>query len=210
MTSFASAAVRPDPRALVLDAALELFSGDGYFNTSVHDIVRASGVSIGSIYHHFGDKEGIARALQAHLATAMAQMVADVENRHATCRDQSYALVARLFDMTEAEPRTMTFLFYARHREFLPDEPPICSSRPFVLLRGLVERGMARGELRRMDVLVASSSLFGGAFRMITSRLDGIVPEPLPGYLDAVWACGWRAVAAEDVPSEPHRKRRPA
>lgn len=200
---------RVDTRSLVLDAALDLFSGQGYFNISVHDIVRASGVSIGSIYHHFGDKEGIARALQAHLGTRMAQMVADVAAQADTCRDQSRALIARLFDMTEAEPRTMAFLFYARHREFLPDEPPVCSSRPFVMLRELVERGMARGEVRRMDVLVASSSLFGGAFRMITSRLDGIVPEPLPAYLDAVWSCGWRAVAVEAEPSTSRRKRSP-
>ncbi len=202
------AAVRPDLRARVVDAALDLFSGQGYFNTSVHDIVRAAGVSIGSIYHHFGDKEGIARALHAHLGGRMAQMVEDVVARHDTCREQSRELVARLFAMTEAEPRTMAFLFYARHREFLPDEPPVCSSRPFVLLRELVERGMARGEVRRLDVLVASSSLFGGAFRMIASRLDGIVPEPLPAYLDEVWSCGWRAVAA-DIP-QPSRRRKSA
>lgn len=202
------AAVRPDARALVLDAALDLFSGQGYFNTSVHDIVRAAGVSIGSIYHHFGDKEGIARALHAHLGARMTQMVAEVGTCHDTCRAQSRELIARLFAMTETEPRTMAFLFYARHREFLPDEPPVCSSRPFVMLRELVERGMAQGEVRRMDVLVASSSLFGGAFRMITSRLDGIVPEPLPTYLDEVWGCGWRGVAA-DV-SQPSRRRKSA
>ncbi len=201
-------AVRPDTRALVLDAALDLFSEAGYFNTSVHDLVRAAGVSIGSIYHHFGDKEGVARALYAHLSERMAWMVADVGARHDTCRAQSRELIARLFAMTEAEPRTMAFLFYARHREFLPDEPPVCSSRPFVMLRALVERGMGRGEVRRMDVLVASSSLFGGAFRMITSRLDGIVPEPLPTYLDEVWDCGWRGVAANA--SQPSRRRKSA
>lgn len=199
-------AVRTDTRTLVLDAALELFSEAGYFNTSVHDIVRAAGVSIGSIYHHFGDKEGVARALYAHLSERMAWMVADVGARHDTCRVQSRELIARLFAMTEAEPRTMAFLFYARHREFLPDEPPVCSSRPFVMLRALVERGMERGEVRRMDVLVASSSLFGGAFRMITSRLDGIVPEPLPTYLDEIWACAWRAVALDA--SQPSRRRK--
>ncbi len=190
-------AARPDIRTLVLDVALDLFSEQGYFNTSVHDIVHAAGVSIGSIYHHFGDKEGIARALYAHLGERMAWMIADVGTRHDTCCAQSRDLIARLFAMTEDEPRTTAFLFHARHREFLPDEPPVCSSRPFVMLRALVERGMARGEVRRMDVLVASSSLFGGAFRMITSRLDGIVPEPLPSYLGEVWDCGWRAVAAD-------------
>jgi AcrR family transcriptional regulator len=40
---------RPDTRYLVLDTALTLFTGRGYFSISVHDIGREAGVSIGSI-----------------------------------------------------------------------------------------------------------------------------------------------------------------
>lgn len=50
-----------------LDAALQtgerLFAERGYRGTSISDISEASGVSIGSLYHRFGDKEGIARVL---------------------------------------------------------------------------------------------------------------------------------------------------
>ena len=59
----------------------------------------------------------------------------------------------------------------------------------------MVERGMERGEIRRMETLVASSCLFGGPLRMITGRLDGVVELPLPTCLDAVWDCAWRSVA---------------
>ena len=185
-----------DTRTLVLDAALTLFSDRGYFNTSVHDIGRASGVSIGSIYHHFGDKEGLARALYAELTSRMQHLIGEVEREAAGSHDQARALVSRLFDLTETEPRAMAFMLYARHREFLPDEPPVCSSRPFAMMRDMVSRGMARGEIRRMDAMVASTCLFGGALRMITARLDGILEHPLPAYLDEVWACAWRSVAA--------------
>ncbi len=89
----------------------------------------------------------------------------------------------------------MSFMLYARHREFLPDEPPVCSSRPFAMMRDMVSRGMARGEIRDMDAMVASTCLFGGPLRMITARLDGILPHPLPQYLDDVWNCAWRSVA---------------
>ena len=65
-----SAATRrvEDPRQQVLDAVLTLFSERGYFATTVQDISSESGVSVGSIYHHFGDKEGIARSLYHMLA----------------------------------------------------------------------------------------------------------------------------------------------
>ena len=56
---------------VVMQAAIHLFTKQGYFNTSVPDIVRESGVSTGSIYHHFGDKEGIAKTLFKMLVARM-------------------------------------------------------------------------------------------------------------------------------------------
>lgn len=62
------------------------------------------------------------------------------------------------------------------------------------MMRAMVQRGMARGEIEERDLLVASTCLFGGAIRMITSHLDGILEKPLADYLDDVWSCSWRAV----------------
>lgn len=47
----------------LLDAAELLFFENGYDATSVTDIAKASGCSIGSVYHHFKDKKAIAFAL---------------------------------------------------------------------------------------------------------------------------------------------------
>jgi AcrR family transcriptional regulator len=47
----------------LLDAAESLFFLDGYDATSVADIARKSGFSVGSVYHHFKDKKAIAFAL---------------------------------------------------------------------------------------------------------------------------------------------------
>jgi AcrR family transcriptional regulator len=47
----------------VLKAALACFSELGIENTTIHDIQRQADCSIGSLYHHFGSKEGIAEEL---------------------------------------------------------------------------------------------------------------------------------------------------
>ncbi|MEU0071004.1 TetR/AcrR family transcriptional regulator [Streptomyces sp. NPDC006332] len=47
----------------VLDAARQLFNEKGYDDTNINDIVRESGVSVGSIYHQFGGKKEVFRAL---------------------------------------------------------------------------------------------------------------------------------------------------
>jgi AcrR family transcriptional regulator len=50
-------------RTLILDAALTLFSRQGYRATSIRDIAQAAEVSTGNVYHHFKDKETIFREL---------------------------------------------------------------------------------------------------------------------------------------------------
>ncbi len=50
-------------RTAILDAALDLFSHRGYGATSMRDIAGKAGVSTGSVYHHFRDKESIFQAL---------------------------------------------------------------------------------------------------------------------------------------------------
>jgi AcrR family transcriptional regulator len=47
----------------VLDAALELFSTQGYGATSMRAISEASELSVGNLYHHFGSKEAIFQRL---------------------------------------------------------------------------------------------------------------------------------------------------
>lgn len=46
-------------RAQIIEAAIDCFLEHGYTNTSMNDIIKASGLSSGSIYSHFSGKEDI-------------------------------------------------------------------------------------------------------------------------------------------------------
>lgn len=48
-----------DTRAKVIEAATELVIKIGHENVSMKDLVEKSGVSNGSIFHHFGSKDGV-------------------------------------------------------------------------------------------------------------------------------------------------------
>jgi AcrR family transcriptional regulator len=187
--------IKPDARDKVLAAALQLFTEKGYFSTSMRDITRESGVSTGSVYHYFKDKEGVASALYQSMVERMCSEFDRIINHYETSHDQCFAVVALLFELAEKEPRNMSFMLYTKHREFLPLERPVCSSEPFNMMRRMVERGMSRGEIVEGDPMVISSCLFGGAIRLITSHLDGILQQPPGNYLDQVWACSWKAVS---------------
>lgn len=55
-------------RAQIIEAAISCFLEKGYTNTSMSDIIKASGLSSGSIYSHFSGKEDILiTAINEHL-----------------------------------------------------------------------------------------------------------------------------------------------
>ncbi|MDD2272939.1 MAG: TetR/AcrR family transcriptional regulator [Desulfuromonadaceae bacterium] len=182
-------------RDLILSTALRLFVEKGYFASSIHDIRHAAGLSIGSIYHHFDSKESIASAIYDDLLGRMTSMVEDASGSHMTAKAKCRAIISAMFSMHETDPLTVHFVLHARHREFLPDAPPICSTRPFELMKQIIEEGIASGEIHPIDPVVAGAILFGGAMRLLHLAGDGVLSKPLDFYLDELFEAGWRGIS---------------
>ena len=183
-------------KAEVLDTTLTLFSQQGYFNTSLQDIRKAAGVSIGAIYHHFENKEALAKALYETLLGEMNQAIVTATAPHESCHAQSRAVIETLFRLTLDEPQKTQFILMAQHREYMPDAAPICSSRPFQTMKAVVERGIKAKEIRALDSWVAASTMFGGALRLMNLHLDGALDRPLMELLDEIMDCAWRGLKA--------------
>ena len=181
-------------KAEVLNTSLTLFSQHGYFNTSLQDIRKAAGVSIGAIYHHFENKEALAKALYETLLSEMNQAIVEATAPHKSCREQSQAVIETLFRLTLEEPQKMQFILMAQHREYMPDAAPICSSRPFQAMKTIVERGIVAKEIRPLDGWVAASAMFGGALRLMSLHLDGALDRPLMDLMDESMDCAWRGL----------------
>lgn len=178
----------------ILTAGLDLFVENGYHNVSIHDVQKRAGVSIGSIYNHFGGKEGLAKGLYEFLLRELDRMVDDVVSSQDSPEKRCRELIGRLFGYTETRRNIIAFVFNAKHREFLTDEPPICSSIPFEKMRDIVYQGMDDGTFRKTNPWVAASIVFGGAIRMIQLRIDGVIEQPLPELLDEVIETTWSGV----------------
>ena len=177
----------PSPEPIdcrIMSAALDLFVDNGYHNVSIHHIQRRANVSIGSIYNHFGGKEGLASALYKHILKEIELVVDDAIRAETSPIMQCKHLIRDLFRYTETHHNIIAFVFHAKHTEFLPDEPHACDSAPFVKMRGIVRQGIDCGELRGSDTYVVASVIFGGAIRLIQLRLENNLAKPLPDYLD--------------------------
>lgn len=166
----------------ILTAALDLFVENGYHNVSIHEVQKRAQVSIGSIYNHFGGKEGVAQALYKHILNEMDELVDAVIAAHASPWQQCAAIISELFAHTETHRNIIAFVFHAKHTEFISQEPLACNSAPFTKMRHIVLQGIECGDFVALDPWVVTSSVFGGAIRMIQLRLDGMIERPLPEY----------------------------
>jgi len=182
-------------REEVLSAALDLFTNRGYFNTSVREIQQAAGVSTGFIYHHFSSKDDLARSLYLQLLDGLAADIGDIGSRETSLAGRSRALIEYFLRLAEERPAVMAFIIHARHREFLPEEKPICSSAPFAMMLDMVAEGIEKGEIRPVETVIAATTLFGGCFRLIHLFLDGVVSPPLVQRAEEVWSCVWQGLS---------------
>ncbi|MCW9047155.1 MAG: TetR/AcrR family transcriptional regulator [Gammaproteobacteria bacterium] len=183
----------------ILTAALELFVNNGFHNVSVHEIQKQADVSIGSIYNHFGGKEGIAKALYYHLLNEIQDLVDCAKEEKTTAVERCNEIIRQLFHYTETHQSIISFVFHPRHNEFLPDEPPIYNSSPFVAIHEIIQQGMDNNEIRKRDLLVASSAIYGGPIRMINLRLDKVIKDPLPDLLEEILDCIWQGMLVTET-----------
>jgi AcrR family transcriptional regulator len=108
---------RTGRRREILQAALASFEELGYEAATIEDIRRRSRASIGSIYHHFGGKAGIASALYAEgLTDYQAGLLARMR-RARSARALVKAVTRHHLDWAEANPAWARYLMGMRRLE---------------------------------------------------------------------------------------------
>ena len=102
----------PDARRRsILDAALEVFLEAGVDAASVEEVRSRSGASIGSLYHRFGSKEGIAAAVYVDaLRDYQGEFVAALD-RARDAADGVRSVVRTHMRWVRANPDRAQFLF---------------------------------------------------------------------------------------------------
>ena len=73
-----------DTRARLVAAARAAFAANGYAAASMDELTAAAGLTRGALYHNFGDKKGLLRAVIAQLDAEMAVKAQARRDRAAT------------------------------------------------------------------------------------------------------------------------------
>ncbi|MGY1812671.1 TetR/AcrR family transcriptional regulator [Blastococcus sp. SYSU D00820] len=110
--------------ARLLDAALAVHAEDGTDGITVQAVLDRSGVSLGSLYHHFGSLGGLAAALYARcLGELLDAVLADLR-RSRTAATGVRAVVAAYLRHTREHPDAARFVHASSYAAFLPAHAP--------------------------------------------------------------------------------------
>lgn len=66
----------------ILSISREMFAEYGFANTALEDIVQKAGVTRGALYHHFGNKEGLFKAVLELVQEEVAQRIEQAAQQH--------------------------------------------------------------------------------------------------------------------------------
>jgi AcrR family transcriptional regulator len=185
---------RKDARpAEILDAALKVFAEKGFAGARMDDIARRAGVTKGTIYLYFENKEAVFKTL---VRESIGTAVSDVSERAASFEGPARALIGFALN-------TMAQLLATSDRVVLPkiiiaesgNFPELARFyRDEIIDKGLgvmtaaIRRGIAQGEFRAVPVehavrLCIAPVLLGAIWRVTFARFDE-TPYDYQGLID--------------------------
>lgn len=149
----------------------------GYFNTNVPDISRASRCSVGSIYHHFANKEEIADQLykdgMRQFREALTSGIEGCKDLESTVRN----VVVAFLGFSENHHLLARYLWLARHSEFLSSKV----AKPTVVgfdvlgrkLTRVIKDAVRAKQIPPLKAEIIWSIVFGIPLSFLTDWLDG-------------------------------------
>jgi AcrR family transcriptional regulator len=152
-------------RQQILDAAMNCFAQAGYHPTRMDDIVRASHLSKGALYHHFSSKEEIFLGLFEHFAAIIQRAAKDLEQLppDAAIEQQGQLLLQQLLDQRELMLVWVEFRSHAALQSRFQSIYQQARSR----LANYVRHGMNKGIFKICDADAVAAT--------ITALIEGLI-----------------------------------
>ena len=188
-----------DRKASILAAALAVFSEKGIEATTIEDIRQRSQASVGSIYHHFGTKEGIAAALFAQgIDDYWARLIASVEGKPSAER-AIHGLIEAHIGWIADYPELARFLFARRQAVSAAYDEAIRerTAAHFKTLFELLKPWFKQGVLRRLPGGLYVPLLMGPAQEYARQWLGGRSDIEPRAAIKVLSQAAWRSLAAD-------------
>ncbi|WP_092349563.1 TetR/AcrR family transcriptional regulator [Desulfuromusa kysingii] len=180
----------------VISAARKLFVEKGYRGVAIPEIVKESGVSVGAIYLHFGNKEKLAETVYQKTLQQFMNLFLERITDKDSVKDKLRAFAELIFELTEEDPEMMEYILSVRKEIRSKMLFPLCSSAAFLEVQGIIGDGISSGEIKSGTPLIAAVSYTGVILRGVELRMQGVLEIPLQEISNELIDNAWSSIAA--------------
>jgi AcrR family transcriptional regulator len=187
-------------RRKILEAALQCFLERGFAAATAEEIRARSGASIGSIYHHFGGKEGLAGTLHVEgLRDYQAGFLRELR-RHRDARSGVQAVVRYHLRWVQEHADWARFLFHLREAEAVQAVKPELreiNARFAAAVADWVRPHMQSGVITPLPADVIGAVWIGPAQQFARQWLAGHAGTTLQKATRILAAAAWKSLRAD-------------
>jgi len=181
-----------ETRERILDAALDIFSQQGYSQTTFVDIADRIGMTKGAIYWHFKDKPELLAALIEKMREREERLVAERVPEVSTIEDLRDYFMARTRVVSEDEAVRKFVLFMMLQMEWsvetraaVREEMQKVRREPFDDIERILRKLRRRGVLRKdIDLNTTKHILMGLWFGLLSTHLHGLGAADFPACVE--------------------------
>src|SRR5690554_1625790 len=181
----------------ILEHALACFNELGIEATTIDAVKTRCGTSVGAIYHHFGNKEGILSTLFFIAQDDQRAQLKAVLQKANTLQDAVYIMVRSYVDWVTDHPDWARFLFQARSAVAKGPHRQQLEERNVENYRDLKDRlfSLDRGphEIIQSSELLPSL-IIGPSEHLCRAWLSGRIQASPSEYRDQLAESAWRAI----------------
>lgn len=191
----ASSAAR---RRAILDAAAECYHAGGLEAVTIEAVAARSGASVGSIYHHFGNKNAVLRGLFLAALEPYRQEMQTVLGRARSAEDLVKGPVRHYLQWVAANPHQARLINTIRHAlRDTPEDTELKADRHafYAPLKELFASGVSQGQVRDLPFPLVVVIIMGPANELARQWLREPGEEDLAQYADVLADAAWRSVA---------------
>lgn len=187
-------------RRKIILAALRCFTEQGINETSITDIRRQSKASVGSIYHHFGGKDKLARAVYLEGIRDYQSGLAEILTRHEDAREGVFAIIRYHLEWAKNNPEWTRFLFQKRHADFMSATEKEFKEMNVDFARRIAawfQKHVRTGALKLLPPDLYPCILLGPCQEFLHHHLATHTVTPLEAAAREFGEAAWRALSAE-------------
>ena len=136
-----------DKRAQVLEASIDLFAGEGFWNTPTTRIARHAGVGTGTLFNYFGSKEGLIDAVYTQLKKEWGEHILDGWPEMGTVKEQLEHMWFRYLDFGMRYPERYVLKQQLRLSELVSEDMQVHDEEQLAFLVDLYKGAVSNGVL---------------------------------------------------------------